>query len=99
MIRERLMKILVSPHVSEKGTTVADKFRQVVFRVRSDATKPEIKQAVELMFGVKVEGVMVSNTAGKEKRFGSTTGWRSGWKKAYVKLAEGHDIDFTAGHV
>jgi large subunit ribosomal protein L23 len=51
------------------------------------------------MFGVKVEGVMVSNTAGKEKRFGSTTGWRSGWKKAYVKLAEGHDIDFTAGHV
>lgn len=97
MNRERLMSVLVSPHVSEKGTTVADKYRQVVFRVRTDATKPEIKQAVELMFNVKVDGVTVSNTAGKAKRFGSTPGWRSGWKKAYVKLAEGHDIEFAGG--
>ncbi len=95
MNEERLLKVLLSPHISEKGTTIADKYRQVVFKVASDATKPEIRQAVEKMFDVKVDGVTVCNVKGKVKRFGTSTGRRSGWKKAYVTLAEGHDIDFV----
>jgi len=95
MNEERLLKVLLSPHISEKGTTIADKYRQVVFKVASDATKPEIRQAVEKMFDVKVDGVTVCNVKGKVKRFGASTGRRSGWKKAYVTLAEGHDIDFV----
>lgn len=91
---ERMLKVLLSPHISEKGTNIADKYRQVVFKVASDATKPEIRQAVEKMFEVKVDGVTVCNVKGKAKRFGATMGRRSGWKKAYVTLAEGHDIDF-----
>ena len=94
MSRERLMTILLGPHVSEKTTRVAEKHNQVAFRVRTDADKAEIRKAVELLFEVKVENVTVVNVKGKAKRFGQTPGRRSDWKKAYVKLAEGHDIDF-----
>lgn len=94
MSQERLMTILLGPHVSEKTTRVAEKHNQVAFRVRRDANKAEIRKAVELLFEVKVENVTVVNVKGKAKRFGQTPGRRSDWKKAYVKLAEGHDIDF-----
>jgi len=94
MNQERLMNILLSPHVSEKTTTLADKNRQFVFKVAVDANKPEIAQAVELLFEVKVDGVQVSNVKGKEKRFGQRLGRRVNWKKAYVTLADGQDIDF-----
>jgi len=94
MNQERLMKVLLAPHISEKTARAADADKQFAFRVISDATKPEIKQAVELMFDVKVDAVQVSNVKGKEKRFGKTIGRRSDWKKAYVKLQPGHDIDF-----
>jgi large subunit ribosomal protein L23 len=97
MSDERLMKLLLSPHVSEKSTRVADKNRQFVFRVVPDATKPEIKRAVEFMFKVEVEGVQVVNVPGKQKRFARMVGRRSGWKKAYVRLKLGHDIDFVGG--
>ena len=94
MSQERLMTILLGPHVSEKTTRMAEKHNQVAFRVRPDANKAEIRKAVELLFEVKVENVTVVNVKGKAKRFGQTPGRRSDWKKAYVKLAEGHDIDF-----
>jgi len=94
MNQERLMKVLLAPHISEKTARAADADKQFAFRVISDATKPEIKRAVELMFDVKVDAVQVSNVKGKEKRFGKTIGRRSDWKKAYVKLQPGHDIDF-----
>jgi large subunit ribosomal protein L23 len=94
---ERLMKLLLSPHVSEKSTRVADRNHQFVFRVLPDATKPEIKRAVELMFKVEVEGVQVVNVPGKQKRFARLVGRRAGWKKAYVRLKPGHDIDFVGG--
>jgi len=94
MSQERLMTVLLGPHVSEKGTVLAEKNNQIVFRVRPDASKSEIRKAVELMFEVKVEGVQVVNVHGKHKRFGRLSGKRSSWKKAYVRLAEGQDIDF-----
>ena len=94
MNQERLMKILLAPIVSEKSTRLADTNRQFIFKVQTDASKPEIRKAVELMFDVKVDGVQVSNMRGKTKRFGQSTGKRVDWKKAYVTLAEGHDIDF-----
>ena len=94
MNQERLMKVLLSPHISEKGTNIAEKNRQFIFRVASDATKPEVRGAVELMFDVKVDAVQIANMKGKKKRFGQMEGKRSGWKKAYVTLAEGQDIDF-----
>ena len=94
MNQERLMKVLLAPHISEKGTRVAEMNRQFVFKVTSDATKPEIKSAVEKMFSVQVAAVQVCHTAGKTKRFGQRLGKRSGWKKAYVTLKEGNDIDF-----
>ena len=97
MNRERLMTILLSPHVSEKSTLAADKHRQFVFRVRGDASKPEIKKAVEQMFKVEVEAVQALNVKAKRKTFGRVRGYRSGWKKAYVRLKPGHDIDFLAG--
>ena len=93
---ERLMTVLLAPVVSEKGTYIADKFEQVIFRVVQDATKPEIKAAVELMFKVQVESVQVSNVKGKEKRFGRMQGRRRSWKKAYVCLAPGQEINFGA---
>jgi len=93
---ERLMTVLLAPVVSEKGTYIADKFEQVIFKVVQDATKPEIKAAVELMFKVEVESVQVSNVKGKEKRFGRTIGRRRNWKKAYVCLKPGQEINFAA---
>jgi large subunit ribosomal protein L23 len=97
MNQERLMTLLVSPHVSEKSTLVADQHRQFVFKVRTDATKPEIKKAVELMFKVEVQHVRSVNVHGKRKSFGRIRGRRSSWKKAYVSLKPGHDIDFLGG--
>jgi large subunit ribosomal protein L23 len=94
MNQERLMKVLLSPLVSEKSTRIADANSQYVFKVLPDASKPEIRKAVELMFDVKVKGVQVTNMRGKVKRFGQSIGKRADWKKAYVTLAEGHDIDF-----
>ena len=93
--KERLMSVLLAPHVSEKAAIVTEKANQFVFRVRKDATKPDIKAAVELMFEVQVDSVQVVNAAGKHKRFGARTGRRSDFKKAYVRLAAGQTIDFT----
>jgi large subunit ribosomal protein L23 len=93
---DRLMNVVLAPVVSEKSTFVADKNRQYVFRVADRATKPEIKAAVELMFKTKVEDVTVLNVRGKERRFGRFTGRRRNWKKAYVRLAEGQEINFAA---
>jgi len=97
MSQERLMKVLLAPHVSEKTTRVADQANQVVFRVVPDATKTEIKKAVELLFEVQVSSVQVANMKGKLKRFSNSIGRRKNWKKAYVTLAEGQDIDFIGG--
>jgi large subunit ribosomal protein L23 len=93
---EQLMNVVLAPVVSEKSTFVADKNRQYVFRVADRATKPQIKAAVELMFKTKVDGVTVLNVRGKERRFGRLTGRRRNWKKAYVRLAEGQEINFAA---
>lgn len=93
--QERLMTLLLAPVISEKGTHIADKFEQVIFRVVQDATKPEIKAAVELMFKVGVESVKISNVRGKRKRFGQFTGRRRDWKKAYVCLKPGQEINFA----
>jgi len=96
MNKERLMKVLLAPVVSEKSA-VAGEAGQVVFKVATDATKPEIKRAVETMFDVNVEQVRVVKVKGKNKRFGALQGRRSDWKKAYVRLQEGQDIDFSTG--
>jgi len=92
--QERLMTVLQGPLLTEKSAVSAEMHNQVVFKVRTDATKAEIRQAVELLFEVKVEGVQVANYRGKNKRFGRTLGRRNDWKKAYVRLAEGSQIDF-----
>ncbi len=97
MTQERLMQVLLAPQISEKATYVADKHEQVVFRVATDATKPEIKAAVELLFKVEVEGVQVANVKGKVKRFKGATGRRKGWKKAFVSLKPGQEINFVEG--
>ncbi len=94
MNKERILKVLLAPHVSEKSTLAADRHRQFVFRVAPDATKPEIKRAVEDLFQVKVESVQVLNVKGKRKRFGMIEGRRAGVRKAYVRLQPGYDIDF-----
>jgi len=94
MNKERLYQIILKPVISEKTTIAADKHGQIVFRVLPDATKGEIREAVEALFEVKVKSVQVANVKGKMKRFGHTRGKRSDWKKAYVSLQEGHDIDF-----
>lgn len=94
---ERLMQVLLAPQISEKATYIADKNEQIVFRVASDATKPEVKAAVELFFKVEVKAVQVANVKGKEKRFGKMVGRRKGWKKAYVCLKPGQEINFAAG--
>lgn len=91
---ERLAKVLLEPHISEKSTIVADQANQFVFKVLPGATKPEIKKAVEQMFNVSVEGVQLSNVKGKNKRNRFGAGRRKNWKKAYVRLAAGQDIDF-----
>jgi len=91
----RLMQVLVAPIVSEKATSVAEKHNQVLFKVLRDATKPEIKAAVELMFKVEVDSVRTVNQKGKVKRFGRTMGRRDHVKKAYVALKEGQELNFS----
>jgi len=100
--QERLTQVLLAPVVSEKSTFVGEKNNQFVFRVVPDATKPEIKAAVELLFSPKdkkleVENVRIVNVKGKEKRMGKFVGRRSSWKKAYVCLKAGQDINFADG--
>lgn len=95
--QERLLQVLLAPQISEKATWVADKNEQVIFKVASDATKPEVKAAVELLFKVQVESVQIANVKGKQKRFGRFMGRRKGWKKAFVSLKPGQEISFAAG--
>ena len=94
--QERLMTVIRGPHLSEKAHFAAEN-NQVVLKVRTDATKAEIRQAVELLFEVQVDDVKVVNVKGKNKRFGRTLGRRSDWKKAYVKLAEGSSVEEFLG--
>ena len=97
MNQQRLMQVLLAPQISEKATYVADKNEQVIFRVVMDATKPEVKAAVELLFKVSVESVQIANVKGKQKRFGRNMGSRKNWKKAYVCLKPGQEINFVDG--
>jgi large subunit ribosomal protein L23 len=97
MNQERLMQVLLAPQVSEKATYIGDKNRQTIFRVASSATKPEVKAAVELLFKVTVESVQITNVKEKKKRVGRHTGTRKGWKKAFVRLAPGQEINFVDG--
>ncbi len=97
MNQQRLMQVLLAPQISEKATYVADKNEQVVFRVASDATKPEVKAAVELLFKVSVESVQIANVKGKQKKFGRFMVSRKNWKKAYVCLKPGQEINFVDG--
>ena len=99
MNQERLLQVLLAPQVSEKATYVADKNNQVVFKVAADATKPEIKAAVELLFKVEVDAVQVLNVKGKVKRRGAIAGRRKSWKKAFVCLKPGQEIQFAEGGV
>lgn len=92
----QLANVIEAPIISEKSTNAAEKHKQFVFRVQKQATKKHIKSAVEIMFKVEVESVQVLIVKGKQKRFGRHMGKRSDWKKAYVKLKPGHDIDFSA---
>lgn len=96
--QERLMQVILAPQVSEKATYIVEKHNQIIFRVVQDATKAEIKAAVELMWkaqSIEVEGVQVANVKGKEKRFGRFMGRRSNWKKAYVSIKSGQEINFS----
>jgi large subunit ribosomal protein L23 len=95
--QERLLQVLLAPQISEKATYVADKNEQVIFVVAPDATKPEIKAAVELLFKVQVESVQVANVKGKAKRFGRSPGRRSDVRKAFVCLKPGQEINFAEG--
>ena len=97
MNQQRLMQVLLSPQISEKATFVAEKNEQVIFRVASDATKPEVKAAVELLCKVVVDPVQVANVKDKKKRSGRHAGSRKGWKKAYVSLRAGQEINFVDG--
>ncbi|MFT4924175.1 MAG: large subunit ribosomal protein L23 [Phenylobacterium sp.] len=94
---ERLFKVVLGPHISEKSTNAAEGFNTVVFKVLTDSTKIEIKDAVEAHFEVEVEGVRTVNVKGKTKRTGQRMGQRKDWKKAYVTLKEGSELDFVGG--
>jgi large subunit ribosomal protein L23 len=94
--REQLMSVLIAPHVTEKSSLAMQNHNQYTFRVRRDATKIDIRKAVELMFDVKVAGVQVVNEAGKTRRFGKIAGRTQDWKKAYVSLVAGQTIDYEA---
>ncbi len=96
MNQERILKVLKAPHVSEKATILAEQDNQFVFKVAVDATKREIKKAVETLFEVEVDSVRTLNVKGKTKRFGMVQGKRADWKKAYVSLKPGQDLDFVA---
>ncbi|GAB6048954.1 50S ribosomal protein L23 [Methyloparacoccus murrellii] len=91
-----LMKVLEAPVISEKSSLSAEKEKRVVFKVRKNSTKQQIKRAVEMLFEVEVDSVHVLNVKGKQKRFGRFIGARSDWKKAYIKLKPGFDIDFAS---
>tara|TARA_B100000686_G_scaffold43101_1_gene45133 strand:+ start:1447 stop:1782 length:336 start_codon:yes stop_codon:yes gene_type:complete len=96
--QDRLMQVLLKPQVSEKATYIVEKNNQIIFRVMQDATKAEIRAAVELMWKsqkIEVIGVQVANVKGKEKRFGRFMGSRSNWKKAYVSIKSGQEINFS----
>jgi large subunit ribosomal protein L23 len=95
MNQERLFKVLLGPHITEKAASATGSATQVAFKVATDASKLEVKKAVEKLFEVKVEGVRVINVKGKTRRTRTGIGKRSDWKKAYVRLAEGQDIDFS----
>lgn len=95
MNQERLYSVILGPHVSEKATLMAEKHNQVVFRIASDATKSEVRQAIEKLWDVKVQGVQVVNIKGKVKRTMRGLGKRASVRKAYVRLAEGQTIDFV----
>ncbi|GAA58225.1 large subunit ribosomal protein L23 [Pseudoalteromonas sp. BSi20652] len=98
MIREeRLLKVIVAPHISEKSTIAAEENNTIVFKVATDATKAEVKVAVEKLFEVEVTGVRTLNVKGKTKRTGARFGRRNDWKKAYVTLKEGSELDFVGG--
>ncbi len=92
MNKDRLARVLIAPHVSEKATRLADSVRCHVFKVAPDATKSEVRAAAEWLFEVKVENVNIVNMKGKKKGQGRRQGRRKDWKKAYIALAEGHDI-------
>ena len=94
--QERVFKVLLGPHVSEKATVLADKKGQFVFKVATDATKLEIKKAVESLFSVKVERVTTLNVLGKSKRTARGLGKRNDWKKAVISLQPGQDLDFSS---
>ena len=96
MNREQLMSVLIAPHVTEKTSLAMQNHNQYTFRVRRDATKADIRKAVELMFDVKVAGVQVVNEPGKRRRFGRLQGRTQDWKKAYVSLVAGATIDYEA---
>lgn len=95
MNQERLFKVLLGPHITEKAASATGSATQVAFKVATDASKLEVKKAVEKLFEVKVEGVRVINVKGKTRRTKTGMGKRSDWKKAYVRLAESQDIDFS----
>ena len=95
--QDRLLQVILAPQITEKATRIADKNQQIAFKVRTDATKLEIKAAVELVFKVEVDAVTVINVAGKVKRAGRVMGRRKDWKKAYVSLKPGQEINFAAG--
>ena len=95
--QERLLQVLVAPQISEKATYIADKNEQVIFIVTPDATKPEVKAAVELLFKVEVESVQIANLKGKVKRSGRSIGRRSNIRKAFVCLKPGQEINFAEG--
>jgi large subunit ribosomal protein L23 len=92
----KLMDVLDAPIISEKSTIAAERENRFVFKVKKQATKVQVKKAVEALFNVKVDSVQVLNVNGKKKRFGRTLGQRSDWKKAYVKLKPGYDINFAS---
>jgi large subunit ribosomal protein L23 len=96
MNREQLMSVLIAPHVTEKTSLAMQNHNQYTFKVRREATKTDVKKAVELMFEVKVAGVQVVNEPGKTRRFGKNTGRTQDWKKAYVSLVSGQTIDYEA---
>jgi large subunit ribosomal protein L23 len=96
MNREQLMSVLIAPHVTEKTSLAMQNHNQYTFRVRRDASKADIRKAIELMFDVKVAGVQVVNEPGKARRFGRTAGRTQDWKKAYVSLSPGQSIDYEA---
>jgi large subunit ribosomal protein L23 len=95
---ERLLQVIIAPQVSEKATYIAEKHNHVIFRVAQDATKPEIKAAIELIWkpqNIQVKSVQIANVKGKKKRFGRFIGRRSNWKKAYVSIQSGQEINFS----